>query len=161
MPLRQIHRDSRHPFEWVMILFLFNYSIFQAVFDLFPGAIDTYVSGGWKYAWGLLLCVGAGMTMVGILLRRDSTGLTLERVGLVLTAGCCLAYAYALASLGVTTAWLVMSFFVSFALACWMRSRKIRRDMKSVAEGKFRFVQIEVPAIGDTRDRSEGGGSIP
>lgn len=158
MPYRRIHHDSRHPFEWVLVFSVFVYSIIQAVFDVFPGAIDSNVNGIWKYVWGVLFLLGTGLTLTGITIRRDTLGLTLEQIGLVFTGGCSIVYSFAAFSVGQSTAWLVGCFFGAFGTACFMRWWIIRKDMKDVANGKFRFATVEVPVIGVPPDRSEEGG---
>lgn len=137
MPLRKLHHDSRHPFEYVMVMYMAFFGIVQIVFDVFPGAIDNYLSGGWKYGWGALFFFGAGLTLVGIIAKDDTRGLVAERVGLFWSGGACGLYAWALFSYGISTAWLTGGFFLAFALSCFLRSWIIRRDMKAIAGGIY------------------------
>lgn len=160
MPYKYIRHDSRHPFEWVLLLTVFCYAIIQAVFDIFPGAINTNVSGVWQYAWGILLMLGTGSSLWGIAMRRETTGLALERGGMVFAGGATLIYSFALFSTGLATAWLAGSFFGAFSVACFLRSFIIRRDMREVAKGNFKFIKVEAPVIGSLPDRSEEGGDI-
>lgn len=137
MPLRKVHRDARHPFEWVMILFITVYAVLQFTTDTFPGAIDSTLSSGWKWGWGSLFTAGTITTLIGIWAKNDSRGLVLERVGLFWTGGACIAYSIAILDTGNSGGFFAVALFTSFAVSCWLRSWIIRRDMKAIAAGKY------------------------
>lgn len=143
MPLRRIHRDSRHPFERVMLGFIFAYSVVQIFFDTFPGAIDSLVDGPWKYTWAVLLIAGSGITLVGIYLKNDSRGLVYEQTGLFWTGGACVIYVYALMTYNLSAAWFAATLFGAFAVSCILRFRDIRRDLRAVAQGKLTMMTPE------------------
>ncbi|QZD97543.1 membrane protein [Gordonia phage LonelyBoi] len=155
MPLRRIRHDSRHPFEIAMVVWMLGYSVGAVVFDLFPGAIDTSVSGAYKWLWGGMLMAGAILATLGIgldliragLMRRrparaqdwlnDSTGLTLESAGMFFCGGALLIYGSTILEPLKSTSVLAGGTFLVFGFACLARAYIIRRDLRRIARGEL------------------------
>lgn len=125
-------RYSRHPFE----IFGLGLCMFTGI-PLILGAptarsLDALLPGWAENTWGALLFLGAGIALIGIMLRRRDIGLLLEQVGLTWVAATTIFYAAVLGVYVGIPAMTSLVFVLGFGASCGWRAVQIQKQVNDV-----------------------------
>lgn len=123
---------SRHPDTVFLLALCLTAGLSQTLGPTEPGSVTALVPPWLADAWGVLLTVGAVITLTGVFWRHQVTGLLIEAVGRTMFAPAALAYAVAIAAAAGTDGALAAAPFVGFAASCGWRIRQILRSVTEV-----------------------------
>lgn len=142
MPLVAITKQSRQPFEVCTLGGVALYGIpLLTGDDSIPASLTKALSGPGQVIWGVVLVVGAVLTIVGIYWRERSLGVLLEQIGLVSVGFTTILYSAALWIFATASADLGAIVFASIGIACFVRWFNTSRIMK-----KARLVKAQEEA---------------
>jgi len=125
---------ARHPDA----VFLLSLCLFSGVLQLSPAARSSSISDLLPFwltaAWGVLLVVGATVTLTGVFWRNRVTGLLLEAAGRVMFAPAALIYGGAVIAAAGWSGVLAAAPFFGFAASSGWRIRQILTAIREVRE---------------------------
>lgn len=130
----------REPFEIAALILCLFATISQAVYGATPGSASAAMPFLIQVIWLLLVGVGSALTLTGVMLfHRALTGIVMEIIGLTaLTAGLALngvgAMVLALTGDINSRAAVTGPLSLSWALAAWVRMRRVRGEMKKLEQ---------------------------
>lgn len=137
MPFERDIRRTRNPFEiYLLALSLVSTAPLALGFTRPPTSLSSEL-GVWARVWGIALCIGSLVALVGIMWRRPKnpikfsvTGLVVEQVGLVAVGGATIYYATAILLLvgnrGLVTSGIVLAYGAAAATQAWRIHRFLR-----------------------------------
>ena len=141
MPYRAMHQDSRHPFEVILVAWMFVYSIPSLMLETFPGRIEDGTPDWFRYTWSATLLVFSFVTALGIYWKNDSNGLVTEALGLMWCGVALMCYGMAIV-IGADAGGVFSGGFIFlFGVGCWWRVWQIQAGFRRVKRGEFVVVR--------------------
>jgi hypothetical protein len=130
MPLTEVTREGREGFEiYTLVLCVLGGP--PIIFgDATPGTIQALLPHQWQLVWGLMICLGSLIALIGIFLPRRDTGLIIEQIGMVATGVGMLAYAAAVLDAAGWSGFFPAIAVTGFGLACFRRWWRIQKALK-------------------------------
>lgn len=121
----------RHPDSVFLLALCLTAGIGQVASSGEPASVESSVPPPIATLWGVVLIVGAVVTLTGIFWRGTSTdALMVEATGRVMFAPPALAYAIAIVAVAPGfSGWLAAAPFVGFSLSCVWRIGQVIRDV--------------------------------
>ncbi len=139
MPYTAVTRDSRHPFETYILTACFLAGTSAVVGDLWPSAIRAALPEWAQLVWGILLSVGALVSLIGISISNRPAGIQLEQVGLIATGSMCWTYATAILVFNSRGGFSAACLLVLIGAACfrqWKRLENFIRHAINLGEAR-------------------------
>lgn len=138
MPYTAITRDSRHPFELLLLVAGVVTGSSALASGLWPNSLEQALFDWMQPVWGSLLGGGALVALLGIWMRNRATGVLLEQVGLTAFGSACSVYGGALLVYNFPNSLVVSIFFLLIAVACVWQYLRIERAIKAaIARGQI------------------------
>lgn len=125
---------SRHPFEVYLLVLAAVSGVPLLLGKPNSGSVQDALPPAMTALWGAMLVLGSTLALAGLYWRgRRSTGLLMERTGLIGVGGAALVYACIL----LTTGWRGMfaaCITGAFGLACITQARRISQRIHAVIQ---------------------------
>lgn len=130
MPLQLVTSESRHSFELYGLGLCVAFG-FPLIFgNATPGSIAATLSPLQQDIWGVMLCLGATIAIVGIAWKDRVTGIILEQIGLMAVGCSTILYALVILYATGSSGYLSAGIIGSFGLACISRWRRLGKALK-------------------------------
>lgn len=126
--------DPRHPYAVYLLSLCLAAGIAQVGRGQASGSIAEAVPTTLALAWGVLLVLGASVSLTGIFWRSPLKGLLIEGVGQVMFAPAALTYAVVVMATAGELGVLAATPYIGFALAATVRLLQIHRAIRHVRE---------------------------
>lgn len=130
MPLQSVTSESRHSFEIYGLCLCFVFGIPLTFGGATPGSIAEVLSPLQRDIWGIMLCLGAMVALVGIAWKDRVTGIILEQIGLMAVGCSTILYALVILYVAGPSGYLSAGIVGSYGLACISRWRRLGVALK-------------------------------
>lgn len=127
---------SRHPFETYLLLLAAVSGVPLMFGKPNSASIAATLPHTLVVGWGVMLVIGSTLALIGLYWRgRSSTGLVLERAGLIGVGGASVVYASSvmLSAPGFTGSF-AASITVGFGVACFVQARRISARLRTAID---------------------------
>lgn len=126
-------RWSRSPIQ-SFFLFLLMVSGILIALNLSRNAITRDMGEPWASIWGGILAVGSAVALVGAYWPLKTTGMLIERSGVLLLGGGSLYWAFMIFKRNEFDSLFTELIVILFAIACFVQVRYINKHMNLILE---------------------------